>query len=218
MWSAAWFLRAGPETSSLDAVLAAMDRAAQSFRDVTAAVERVDYTAVIQDTSSETGAMRMVRRGREVRLRLDFGEPDVRTVVLAGRRAEIYYPKIQTVQVYDLSKQRELVDQFLLLGFGTPGSELKKRYTVRLLAREAVGGAAAWRLELTPKSAKAREHVIKIEMWVSLEGHPVRHKFFKPSGDYTVITYSNLRINTGVSEASLQLALPPGVKREYPQK
>lgn len=195
-----------------------MDRAAQSFRDATATVQRVDYTAVINDTSSEAGTMRMVRRSREVRLRLDFGEPDVRTVVLAGRRAEIYYPKIQTVQVYDLGKQRELVDQFLLLGFGTSGAELRKSYAVRLVGEEAVGGTSASRLELTPKSPKAREHVVKIEMWVSPEGHPLRHKFYKPSGDYTVITYSNLRINAGVSEASLQLALPAGVKREYPQK
>ncbi len=204
--------------ASLETVLAAMDRAAGTFRDAVALVERVDYTAIIHDTTSETGTMRMLRRGRQVQLRLDFGEPDVRTVVLSGRRAEIYYPKIQTVQIYDLGRQRELVDQFLLLGFGTSGGELKKNYTLRALGEEQVAGVSASRLELIPKSPKAREHVLKIEMWVSPEGHPVRHKFYKPSGDYTLITYSNLRINSGVREASLRLELPPGVKREYPQK
>lgn len=203
---------------SVEAVLAAMDRAAGTFRDAVAVVERVDYTAIINDTASETGTMRMLRRRRQVQLRLDFGEPDVRTVVLSGRRAEIYYPKIRTVQIYDLGRQRELVDQFLLLGFGTSGGELKKNYTVRALGDEQVAGVAASRLELVPKSQKAREHVVKIEMWVSPDGHPVRHKFYKPSGDYTLITYSNLRINSGITEASLRLELPPGVKREYPQK
>jgi len=38
-----------------------------------------------------------------------------------------------------LGKKKSLVDQFLLLGFGTPGSDLKKSYSITLQGEETLG-------------------------------------------------------------------------------
>lgn len=196
-----------------------MDKAGAAFRDMSAKLRRQDHTAVINDTSEETGVIRMrkvAKRGAE--MRIDFDEPDERTVVFAERKAEIYYPKIRTVQIYDLGKYRQLVDQFLLLGFGTSGTELQKSYSIRVVRKESVGGETATLLELQPKLAATREHLAKVELWVGSGGYPVQQKFYRLSGDYTLVTYSDLRVNPGLSEQELKLKLPSGVKREYPQK
>ena len=50
-----------------------------------------------------------------------------------AKRLEIYYPKINTVDEYDLTKEYKLTaQQFLLLGFGSNSAELKSAYTVSL--------------------------------------------------------------------------------------
>lgn len=209
----------GGRAGTADQVLASMDQASSSFQGMTAQLKRVDHTAVINDTTEETGIVRMKKSSQQdVQMLVEFGEPDTRTVAFEKRKAEIYYPKIKTVHVYDLGKYRQLVDQFLLLGFGTSGNELKQNYAVKLLGEEQVGGEPTARLELIPKSASAKEHLKKVELWISSKGYPLQQKFYKPSGDYTLIGYSNLQINPGLPASALKLDVPPGVKREYPQR
>jgi outer membrane lipoprotein-sorting protein len=205
--------------ASLDQVLAAMDKTAASFSDMSAKLTRVDYTAVINDTSKESGVVRMKRVGpRDIRMRIDFSEPDPRTIVFEKAAAQIYYPKIRTVQVYDLGKQRSLVDQFLLLGFGSSGKELSRNYTLKVTGEERISGQPATRLELVPKAASVLEYIKKAELWISAAGYPLQQRFDRPSGDYTLITYSDVQINTGAPDSAFKLNLPKGVKTEYPQK
>lgn len=206
--------------STLEQVLALMDTASASFRDMSAKLKRIDHTAVIDDTTEETGTVRMKRSGsREMRMLTEFDEPDRRTVAFADRKAEVYYPKIRTVQVYDLGKYRELVDQFLLLGFGTSGKELEKNYAIKLAGEEKIDGDPVVRLELVPKAASAQKHLKKVELWISAGGgYPLQQKFHRPSGDYTLIQYADLKINPNLPDGALRLKLPAGVKREYPQK
>ena len=205
--------------ASLDQVLAAMDKSSASFRDMSAKLTKADHTAVINDTSQQTGTVRMKRpSARDVRVRIEFSEPDPRSVVFEKSTARIYYPKIQTVQVYDLGKSRSLVDQFLLLGFGTSGVELAKNYSLKALGEEPVGGEPATRLELVPKAAAVQEHLKRAELWITAAGYPLQQKFYRPSGDYTLITYKDVQLNTNPPDEAFRLSLPKGVKTEYPQK
>ena len=215
------FLVAGvlAAAASLDEVMAAMDKSSATFRDMSAKLTRVDHTAVINDTSQESGTVMMKRvSARDVRLRIEFADPDPRSVVFEKATAQIYNPKIQTVQVYDLGKQRSLVDQFLLLGFGTSGAELAKSYTLKAAGEETVAGQPTTRLELLPRTASVQEHLKRAELWLTAAGYPVQQKFHRPSGDYTLITYRDVQLNTGFPEAALRLSLPKGVKTLYPQK
>ncbi|HSW50365.1 MAG TPA: outer-membrane lipoprotein carrier protein LolA, partial [Bryobacteraceae bacterium] len=162
---------------------------------------------------------RMKRAGpKDVRMKIEFGEPDTRTIVFEKATAQIYHPKIQTVQVYNLGKQRSLVDQFLLLGFGSSGTELSRNYTMKVTGEEQIAGSGATRLELVPKAASALEHLKLAELWIAAGGYPVQQKFHMPSGDYTLITYGEVQINTGAPDAAFRMTLPKGVKTEYPQK
>ncbi len=205
---------------TLAQVLARMDEAARGFRGMSGRVTQITHTAVINDDSRESGTIRMKRQGlREVRLLVDVTEPDLKSYSLSDRKVEIYLPKIQTVQVWDLSRHAQLLDQFLLLGFGTPSQELGRNYSIRLAAEETIGGQPTARLELIPKSQKVCEYLNKAELWVAVaEGRTVQQKFHEPSGDYRLVSYSDIKWNPDLSDSSLQLKLPSGVKREYPQK
>lgn len=212
------FGRVSPATTVQD-VFARMDKAAPAFTGLEAQLKKTSYTKVLDDTSLESGAVRMRRdKPKSLQVLIDFVAPDARTVAFAGKKAEIYYPKMKVVHEYDLGKHRELVDQFLLVGFGVTGRDLESAYTVKLAGEETVSGEKTSHLELTPKSAAVRDKVARVDLWIGEAGHPVQQKFTEPSGNYTLFTYTGMKLNPALSDDKLKLKLPKGVKRERPQK
>src|SRR5215212_10719017 len=111
-----------------------MDQAAPKFSAMTATLTRLSYTKVIDDKSIEQGQIALKKVGpRDIQVLINFEKPDPRTVSFRGRKAEILYPKLKTVQEIDLGKRTDLIDQFLLVGFGTTGRDLKSNYSVKYI-------------------------------------------------------------------------------------
>ncbi|MBI3208072.1 MAG: hypothetical protein HYZ37_04110 [Candidatus Solibacter usitatus] len=197
---------------------ARMDLAAASFRGMTSKLKRISYTAVIKDTSEDAGSIAMKVSGKsDMHVRVDFATPDEKTWAFRGRKAELYIPKINTVQEYDLGKHGRLIDQFLLLGFGTKSRELAKSYHMKHVGVEQLDGAAASKLELVPKSEEALKHLKRVEIWFPAGGgSPVRQKFYLGSGDYMLVMYWGMKLEANLPDSAVRLALPANVKREFP--
>lgn len=210
----------GAPAGDLRSVLSRINQAAVGFKSMTADVKRIYHTAVINDDTVDSGVLYLKRvRPHEYRMLVNLTQPDKRSVALEGHKAELYFPNIQTVQEYDLGKQKGLIDQFLLLGIGSTSRDLEAGYTIRDLGPETVAGQATTHVELTPKSKQVAQHLNKFELWVSdANGYPVQQKFLLPGGDYQMVTYTNVRINPDLPDSALKLHLPKNVKREYPQK
>lgn len=215
-------LQAAISQSSLQDLMARMDRASASFHAMRGNVNYLTHTAVIDDDTKESGTVLMTRTApNAVQGRIDFVLPDPRIVTFEQRKAQVYYPKIKTLQVYDLGDKGEQLDKFLMIGFGTSGSELAKEYGMRVLASEPIKGQAAIKLELLPKSPEVRNIVTKIEMWIPESGdpYPVQEKIYEKSpGDFRLINYSDVKINPPLKPDAMKLKLPSGVKTVTPQK
>ncbi|PWU03966.1 MAG: hypothetical protein C5B51_17660 [Terriglobia bacterium] len=205
---------------SLETTLAKMDQASAKFAGLTADLRRVAHTAVINEDSVDSGTVTMKRpRPRDIRMLYDTKLPDPKQYAFDGRKGEIYLPKVQTVQEYDLGKYRGLLDQFLLLGFGSSSKELENAYTITYGGAETIGGERTTRLELIPKSQEMLAHLKRVDLWIAdTTGVPVQQKFYMPGGDYQLATYSNTKINPTIPDSAVKLNLPKGVKREYPGK
>jgi outer membrane lipoprotein-sorting protein len=205
-------------------ILARMDKAAIKFKNMTARVTNLVHTDVISDDSTETGTVVMQKVGAgEVRGLINFLTPDKRSVSFENRKLSLYYPKINTVQEFDLGKHGEQLDQFLMIGFGTSGTALAKDYDVSVLRTATVKGfegIQTIRLLLIPKTAEARLYVRQVELWIPETGdpYPVQEKISAPSGDYRVITYTELKTNQPLPPGALQLKPARGFKTEYPGK
>lgn len=209
-----------PAAESLAAVQARMDKSANDFSTLTARVKKVSYTAVIKDATTETGTfmIKKVKPG-DMRVRMEIEKPDARSLSLSRKKYEIFLPKINTVQEYDLSQYGKLIDQFMLLGFGTPVKEIAKGYEMVIAGSETIDGKQATRVELRPKQASVKEHLKLVEIWIpASDGNPIQQKFTQPSGDYTMTTYMDVKVNPLLKDVDVQLTLPKNVKREKPQK
>jgi len=226
-WTGLWFdVCAGARRSgasgqnqtnwTTDAVLRQLDSAAKEFRSLSADLERTKVTVVVNDRSTEAGQI-FVRR--DDKMRIELTQPDPRTILRDGNELYVFNPKIRRVEQYDLGKRRALVDQFLLLGFGTSGSDLKKSYLVTVLGEEMLDRQKVVLLELTPKADEVRNQISKIHLWIDQSTWlPAQQKFFETgSGDYFIIRYTNVVRNINISDSRFKPHWPKGTTKIKPQ-
>ena len=206
-------------TESLEIVLERMDRAAASFKDLSADVRSVQHTAVINEDNTDTGRMLLKRSKHDMRMLIELTQPDVKSIAIQGHKVEIYFPKRNAVEEYDIGERRELVNQFLLIGFGTSGKELSSAYNMKVLGADMAAGQANTHLELVPKSSEVQKNLKKLELWIpESEGYPIQQKFYLAAGDYRLVTYTNVKVNPPLTDADLKLKVPKDAKRVSPQK
>jgi outer membrane lipoprotein-sorting protein len=204
------------QSQDVNAILARMDQAAPAFRAMSADVQMKTFTAIIGDTTVESGTLKMQRlKNEDVRAVLDFsGQTDAREIAFLGKIVRIYYPNLKTYQDYDVGKNTDVLNQFLLLGFGSSGKQLAQSYDITSDGSEKIAGRDTTKLLLIPKDQKIKDHLSKIEIWIPDNApYPVQQQFFEPSGNYRIVTYTNVRINPPM-KGTLELKLPSGAKKQ----
>lgn len=194
-------------------ILSHMNESAKHLKTLSADLEYTKVTVLVNDFSSESGRM-YFRNGKSPDILINFKTPAPKVIVFKKDKAEIYQPKINQIQEFDLSKHSSLIQQFLLLGFGTDSKEMRKVYNVKYLKEEQLGGDTTALLELTPRKESLAAQLSKIHLWVSEESWlPVQQKFFEAGGDYSVARYSSVKVNRNLPSSTFQIHAAKGVKR-----
>jgi outer membrane lipoprotein-sorting protein len=208
--------RAQSAPPTTDNVLAMMDKSAQDFHTLTADIEHIKYTDVVKDTSTETGKL-LVRR--DEKMRIEFFKPDRRTILRTGDSLFVFTPKINRVEEYDLGKNRDLVDQYVLLGFGTKSENVRKSYLVQVIDETELDHKKTVQIELTPKSDQMRKQIARIQMWIDEASWlPIQQKFFESgSDDYLIFHYTNVMKNLKIGDNQFKQDWPKGVIRTKPR-
>ena len=199
----------GPLT--LENVLAHLDESAKNFHGLSADVERTKVTVVVNDRSTESGAILV----RGERMLLDLKTPDRRTILRTGDNLFLYEPGLKRVEEFNLGKNRGLVDQFLLLGFGTSGKELRRGYGIKIVGEDTVEDRKTVELELIPKSEDVLKQFSKIQIWFDQSSWlPVQQQLFESgSGDYMIVRYSKMVRNPNIPESAFKPRWPKGVEK-----
>jgi outer membrane lipoprotein-sorting protein len=205
----------GKGTWTHDTVLRQLDMQSKTFRSLSADVERTKVTVVVNDHSTETGSL-LVRGDKML---LQMKAPDARTILRTGDNLYVYTPGLNRVEEYNLGKNRTMVDQFLLLGFGTSGKELEKSYLITLLGEPTLDDKKTIELELTPKSGDARNQISKIQIWFDESSWlPVQQQFNETgSGDYFTVRYSKIVRNPSIGESQFKPHWPKNTEKSRPQ-
>ncbi len=210
----------------LDEILAGMDKSAADFSSMVATLEYTKVTVIVNDRSTQTGKIFFEKAAGQTsaqsknrtRVLIAFTSPAEKYVLFAGDKVSFYQPKIAEVDEYQLAQRQDVVEQFLLLGFGTPGAELRNAYQVSLRGAESVGGQQAFLLDLTPKSPKVAAQLQRIQLWISPQNwEPIQQKFYEPGGDYVIARYSDLKLNGKLQDKDFRLPLKGKVRTVRPQ-
>jgi outer membrane lipoprotein-sorting protein len=192
-----------------------MDKSAKDFHSLTADIENQKYTAVVKDTSTETGQI-FVRHDQK--MRIEFTKPEPRTILRTGDSLFLYNPKLNRVEEYDLGKNRAMVDQYIRLGFGTKSEDLKKSYLVTVTGEEELDRKKTVVVELTPKSDQIRSQITRIQMWIDEASWlPIQQKIYETgSGDFILFHYTNMMKNLKISESKFKQDWPKNASHEKP--
>ena len=206
------------QAPSLESVLNQMDAAAANFQNAQADFVWDQYQRVVDETDSQKGKLYFRRAGKETQMAADITEPEKKYMLFAAGKLSVYQPKIDQVTEYDAGKDRENVQTFLVLGFGGRGHDLARSFRVKLGGVEMVDGVRTVKLELVPKSAKARSIFDHVVLWVDpARGVSLQQKAWEASGDYRLAKYTNIRINEKIPDDVFQLKTTSKTKVIRPQ-
>ncbi len=115
------------DSSGLDRVLAQMDAAARNFKTTEANLVSDQYQKVINETETQKGTIYFRREAGEIQMAADFADPDKKYVIYSGGKVQVYQPKIDQVNEYNVAgKNRGDGESYLVHGFGGSGRDLLK--------------------------------------------------------------------------------------------
>jgi outer membrane lipoprotein-sorting protein len=198
---------AGANSSrELNAVLTRMDQTAAQFRTTEADFVWDQYAKVVNETDTQKGKLYFRRTKDGVEYAAHIVEPTEKYVLFRDGKVRVYQPGIEQETVYNPGKNKADLESFLVLGFGGRGHDLEKSFTVNYLGMEEAQGVQAAKLELVPKSQRARNTFSQILLWIDpARGVSVQQKFMEPSGDYRLAKYSNIQINGKIPDSVFKL-------------
>ncbi len=205
--------RAKKERLDLNQILSHINESAKHLKTLSADLEYTKVTVLVNDFATESGQM-YYRNAKSPDILINFKNPAPKVILFKKDKAEIYQPKINQIQEFDLSKHSSLIQQFLLLGFGTESKELRKVYEVKYLKEEQLGGDTTAVLELVPREESVAAQLSKIHLWISEESWlPVQQKFFEAGGDYSIARYSSVKVNRNLPSSTFRIHAAQDVKR-----
>jgi len=196
---------------TLDQVFSKMDQTSKAFRSVETDLERTHVTVLVNDKDIASGKFYYSRRGKDPRVKMELTKPVSQYLLIDKGKLQLYTPKQKQVQEGSLGQNQDKVEMFMALGFGSSSEDLMKNYNVTLAGEEAMDGRKTTVLDLKPKSSKLGIKSFQLwldqEKWVS-----VQLKATETSGDYFLLKYSNIKLNTNISDSIFDLKLPKDVR------
>ena len=190
-----------------------MDQASATFKGLTADVRKVSHTEVVNIDAVDSGTILVKRvKPHDTRIRIDLTNPRRETVTIGGGKVQIFYPQTNEAQEVDLGKNRGVVDQFMLLGFGSNSTELKNAYSVTFGGVDSVNGRKGYADRAGaegPGDSRQGQEMRTLDFRKRVDRTA---EVYTGGGDYLLSTYSRMKFNPSIADAALKLELPKGVK------
>ena len=121
------------------------------------------------------------------------------------------------MEEFNLGKNRGLVDQFLLLGFGTRRKGTAERLTESLSsAKPTLDDKKTVELELAPKSEEVLKQFSKIQIWFDESCWlPVQQQFIRIRlrATTSIVRYSKIVRNPNIPESAFKPHWPKGTEK-----
>jgi len=193
------------DSNALEKVLSQMDAAAKNFRTTQANFIWEQYTKVVDEHDQQKGTVYYRRAGKDIEMMADVADPP-KSVLFSSGKVDFFEPKVNRVTTYEAGKNREAFESFLVLGFGGSGHDMLKSFDVKYLGPETVNGTKTVKLQLTPKSERARNIFSQILLWIDpARGISVQQQLLQPGGDYRLAKYSDIQVNQKIPDSAFKL-------------
>lgn len=188
--------------TDLQTVVKNLQAASQRLSGLRATVkhQRVNSQLGVREPQ-QVGTLRFSTAGNVRRLRIDYTEPQSKTVVVNGNEAILIEPALNQAFVSTTSEIAKKTASTSLLTVLTDARHLADNFDVSLGGDEPVDGQPATKLLLRPKGKSPYTH---LEVWVSHQNWLPIKQILHTRSDYTTILLTNIRLQP-IPESSFRV-------------
>ncbi len=196
---------AAQAASNADAIVAKVQETCARTHDLSAHFEQ---TATIKSLDQVQKASGILLLKRPEKMRWEYQTPEARLFVTDGRTLWAYSPAEKQVVEQPVG---QAFSSRLPLAILAGDCDLRKDFQVGEVANAATrGSATAAVLDLKPKRPEGG--IVRMLLEVSLKDYTVtRTTIFDSQGNTTVISLTEIKLNTGIADQQFTFTPPPGV-------
>jgi outer membrane lipoprotein-sorting protein len=195
------------------AEMSKVDAKAANIRDVSADFEQKKFTPLLKKPLVSTG--QVIGKGSATLWITDKPEP-TKMLVNAGE-IRIDYPRQAVMEVYPIEGQLGALASSPLPRLDT----LRRFFSFEKIPAQSLDPQANdekyLALRMIPIDPALREHVQEVKVLLDRQnGFIVRAENIDADDERTVLTFTHVRVNTGVADDAMRLDVPPGTKVTHP--
>ncbi len=183
-----------------DFILRQLAKAQREIEDFTADLIQEKRISLLKKNIISHGVIELKRPNRVL---IELFDPDPSLMVVDGDSLWLYFKRERVAQRYNVGNNPMLKRYLMILDNPFKG-EWGELTSIRKEGDFAV-------LEVIPGEVEAI--FSKITFWVSTQDWLIRKlALYEKSGDFTVLSYENIRVNTGIPDSHFKVDLPADVE------
>ncbi len=210
------FATASTQPQLLTGILNKMEKANQDLKSLKAemVLQKTNSQLGITDTEYGQVMFKPTQGKTKQKLRIDYTKPSKDIIAVDGDDFTFYQPRINRAIRGLASKvgkgKQDGFAQFITIALSGSLRSSNGKYSVSFVKDESVNGVLASVLRLTPKGA---DSFSTMDIWVNQQNWlPVQLKGVERNGDYTVVTFKNIQLNSNLADSAFAVNLPSGTK------
>jgi outer membrane lipoprotein carrier protein len=188
------------QTLSVNEVVQRIKESRDKTKDFSADLLQEKRISLLKDKVISKGKIRFKKPDR---IFIEFFHPEASQMVYDGRTFLLYFKEEKIAERYQIQRN-PVVEKYLLFS-KDPFQEKLARWSI-VEDQESV-----LVMEILPKVKDPL--FVKTKMWISKQDWIITGmEMVEKNGDATILQYSNLRMNTGLSDSDFEIRLPKDVK------
>jgi outer membrane lipoprotein-sorting protein len=206
---------AAAKESDLDARLDALDKKIAAIKDLAADFEQNKKTALLKKPMTSSGTIKL----KGPKTRWDTAKPHPTIMTIDASEVRIYYPEQKTVEVYPVQGDmaRLAASPLPRMSVIREQFEIKEIKPSELLPKGEEPGEGLLAISLTPKADALKEHIQSVRVLIDTStACAKRVEITDADGDQTTIAFTNIRLDSGLSDKDVALVTPAGTTGSRP--
>jgi outer membrane lipoprotein-sorting protein len=193
--------------------MSAVDAIVGRIKDVSADFEQRKFTPLLKKPLVSSGQV----LGKSDRTLWTTDKPEPTKMLVDSTSIRIYYPRQELEEIYPIEGQLGALASSPLPRIDA----LRRFFSFEKIPANSLNSAADdekyLALRMLPIDASLKEHVEEVKVLLDRRtGFIVRAENTDADGDRTVLTFSNVKVDTALSDESLRLDVPAGTKISRP--
>jgi outer membrane lipoprotein carrier protein len=189
---------------TLDDCIRGLEQRYRSMQDLSACFEQETMIGSLKRVEKGAGRVYFKKGGKML---WEYTQPAVQKIYLDGKNLWFYLPEDKQVLKNDMSRLPS--DITLNLFAGT--LKIKEKFTVLLVPGDGRAARDKVVLQLVPKSV--HPNLKSLTLWVDRKDYYITRSSLEDEiGNRTLLTFSAIAIDTGLSDSLFMFTPPPGVE------